>query len=200
MTPPDPRMTIVAHFERLSEAASLVAAQLGPDIETYADWALTTLRAGGRLLFCGNGGSATTIEHVATEYLVRFRRNRSPLPAIALTSGIGTITASANDFGFEQVFVRPLMALGRSDDLLILHSTSGESPNVLAAARAASKIPMRTVALVGASGGPLCDLVDHSIRVPAHDTATIQELHLAIEHAVADFVDSWFASEEDQSV
>ena len=114
MTRPDPRMTIVAHFERLSEAASLVATQLGPDIETYADWALTTLRAGGRLLFCGNGGSATTAEHIATEYLVRFRRNRSPLPAISLTSGIGTITASANDFGFDRIFSRFIPAIDQT--------------------------------------------------------------------------------------
>ena len=199
MTQPDPGMTMVEHFKRLAEAAKQVAEQLGPDIDTYAEWALATLQAGGRLFFCGNGGSATTAEHIATEYLVRLRRERVPLPAIALTSGTGMITASANDFGFDQVFVRPLIALGRSGDLLILHSTSGESSNLLAAARAASEVPIRTVALVGDSGGPLCDLVDHSIRVPARDTATIQELHLAIEHVVADYVDASFASEEDEA-
>lgn len=189
---------MVQHFERLAEVAGQVAERLGPDIDTYAELALTTLRAGGRLLFCGNGGSATTAEHVATEYLVRFRRSRVPLPAIALTFSTGMLTASANDFGFDQVFVRPLIALGRSGDLLVLHSTSGESPNVLAAARAAAEISMRTVALVGAEGGPLADLADHAIRVPASDTATIQELHLAIEHVVVDYVDAWFAGEEEQ--
>lgn len=198
MTQANPGIRMIQHFERLAEAAGQVAERLGPDIDTYAEWALATLRAGGRLLFCGNGGSATTAEHVATEYLVRFRRRRVPLPAIALTLSTGMLTASANDFGFEQVFVRPLMALGQSGDLLVLHSTSGESPNVLAVARAAAEIPMRTVALVGADGGPLADLADHSIRVPASDTATIQELHLAIEHVVVDYVDAWFAGEEEQ--
>jgi D-sedoheptulose 7-phosphate isomerase len=197
MTQPDFRTMMVKHFERLAEAAGLVEQRLGPDIDTYAEWALTTLRAGGRLLFCGNGGSAATAEHVATEYLIRFRRSREPLPAIALTSSTGMLTASANDFGFDEVFVRPLIALGRSGDLLVLHSTSGESLNVLAAARAAAEIPMRTVALVGADGGPLADVADHSIRVPARDTATIQELHLAIEHVVADYVDAWFAGQQE---
>jgi len=195
MTQLDPKTVAMLHFERLAQAAEAVAEQLGPGIATYADWALTTLRAGGRLLFCGNGGSAATAEHVATEYVVRFRRNRPPLPAIALTGSTGSLTAGANDFGFEGVFVRPLLALGRSDDLLIMHSTSGASPNVLAVARAAAEVPIRTVALVGAAGGPLTELVDHSIRVPSSDTATIQELHLAVEHAVADYVDAWFAAE-----
>ncbi len=199
MTQPDSGIMIQKHFERLAEAASQVVERLGPEIDTYAEWALTTLRAGGRLLFCGNGGSAATAEHVATEYLVRFRRTRVPLAAIALTSSTGMLTASANDFGFDQVFVRPLIALGRSGDLLILHSTSGESSNVLAAARAAAEIPMRTVALVGADGGSLAGVADHSIRVPSSDTATIQELHLAIEHVVADYVDAWFADQEQQT-
>ncbi len=199
MSQPDPGAAAVRHLEHLALAASELADRMGPDIATYADWALTTLRAGGRLLFCGNGGSATTTEHIATEYVVRLRRDRAPLPAIALSSGTGMLTASANDFGFDQVFVRPLVALGTSGDLLVLHSTSGESPNLLAAARTAAQIPIRTVALLGASGGPLGDLADHSIRVPSDDTATIQELHLAIEHAVADFVDAWFAGEGDPS-
>lgn len=199
MTQPDPGVMMSKHFERLAEAANQIAQRSGPDIATYADWALSTLKAGRRLLFCGNGGSATTTEHIATEYLIRFRRDRVPLPAIALSSNTGMITASANDFGYDQVFVRPLVALGRSGDLLVIHSTSGKSPNVLAAARAAAEQSIRTVALVGREGGPLANLVDLAIRVPARDTTTIQELHLAIEHAVADFVDAWFAGEEKQA-
>ncbi|MDH3298578.1 MAG: SIS domain-containing protein [Gemmatimonadota bacterium] len=195
MTHADARIGAMQHFERLALAAEQTAERLGPDIATYADWALTTLRAGGRLFFCGNGGSAATAEHVATEYVVRFRRSRSALPAIALTGSTGMLTASGNDFGFEEIFVRPLLALARSDDLLVIHSTSGGSPNVLAVARAAARIPVRTVALVGAAGGPLADIADHSIHVPSSETATIQELHLAVEHAVADHVDAWFASE-----
>lgn len=180
---------------RLAAAAGRAADELAGDIGRYAEWVLETLEGGGRLLFCGNGGSAATVEHIATEYLVRFRREREPLPAIALTAGSALLTAAANDFGYEQVFVRQLRALGRRGDLLILHSTSGASPNCLAAARAAREIGLRTVALTGGAGGDLADLADLVIRAPSDETATIQEIHLAVEHAVADHVDAHFAGD-----
>lgn len=180
----------------LSAAAGRAADELAGDVARYADWALETLEGGGRLLFCGNGGSAATVEHIATEYLIRFRRERKPLPAIALTAGSALITAAANDFGYDQVFVRPLRALGRRGDLLIIHSTSGASANCLAAARTAREIGLRTVALTGASGGELAGLADLAIRVSSDQTATIQEIHLAVEHAVADHVDAHFAGEQ----
>jgi len=180
----------------LSAAAETAAVELETEAAAYAELALDALQRGGRLLFCGNGGSAATVEHVAAEYLIRFRRDRGPLPAIALTAGSAMITAAANDFGFEQVFVRPLRALGRPGDLLVIHSTSGASPNCLAAARAARELDIRTVALMGASGGALAELVDLAIRAPSDVTATIQEIHLAIEHAVADHVDAGFAGSE----
>lgn len=179
-------------LERLASVAKRSAGELAADLEAYADLALATLRAGGRLFFCGNGGSAATVEHVVAEYVVRFRRERRPLPAIALTSSSATLTAGANDFGYDQVFVRPLEALARPGDLLVVHSTSGRSPNCLAAARAATAMSLGTVALTGAKGGPLAELVDRAIRVPAEQTATIQEIHLAIEHAVANHVDAAF--------
>lgn len=180
----------------LSAAAERAAVELETEAAAYAELAIDALRRGGRLLFCGNGGSAATVEHVAAEYLVRFRRDRGPLPAIALTAGSAMITAAANDFGYEQVFVRPLRALGRPGDLLVIHSTSGSSPNCLAAARAARELDIRTVALTGASGGALAELADLTIRAPSDVTATIQEIHLAIEHAVADHVDAGFAGSE----
>jgi len=179
----------------LSAAAGRAAAELSADVGRYADLAIETLEGGGRLLFCGNGGSAATVEHIATEYLVRFQREREPLPAIALTAGSALLTAAANDFGYDQVFVRSLRALGRAGDLLIVHSTSGASPNCLAAARTAREIGLRTVALTGASGGELAGLADLAILAPADATATIQEIHLAIEHAVADHLDAHFAGE-----
>ncbi len=182
-----------SRLRALSAAAACAADELAGDVGRYADRAIETLEGGGRLLFCGNGGSAATVEHIATEYVVRFRRRREPLPAIALTAGSALLTAAANDFGYDQVFVRALLALGRPGDLLVVHSTSGASPNCLAAARSAREMGVRTVALTGASGGELAELAELAIRAPSDDTATIQEIHLAVEHAVADHVDAHFA-------
>ena len=184
----------VAPLRRLATLADRAADEMAPEIATYGDWAIETIAAGGRLLFCGNGGSASTVEHVAAEYLVRFRRERRPLPAIALTAGSAAMTAAANDFGYDDVFVRPLEAHARPGDLLVVHSTSGASRNCLAAARAARSLGIRCVALTGASGGPLAELADLALRVPERETAPIQEIHLAIEHAVADRVDAHFAA------
>lgn len=183
----------VERLHRLAELARRAAEEMAEEIARYGDWAIETLEGGGRLLFCGNGGSASTVEHVAAEYLVRFRRQRQPLPAIALTAGSASVTAAANDFGYEEVFLRPLRAHGRPEDLLIVHSTSGASPNCLAAARAARELGIRCVALTGAAASELADLADLALRVPARETAAIQEIHLAIEHAVADRVDAHFA-------
>lgn len=183
----------VERLHRLAELARRAAEEMAEEIARYGDWAIETLEGGGRLLFCGNGGSASTVEHIAAEYLVRFRRQRQPLPAIALTAGSASVTAAANDFGYEEVFLRPLRAHGRPEDLLIVHSTSGASPNCLAAARAARELGIRCVALTGAVASELADLADLALRVPARETAAIQEIHLAIEHAVADRVDAHFA-------
>lgn len=193
MTSPHERAA--SSLRALSAAADRAADELAGDVGRYAEWAIETLDGGGRLLFCGNGGSAATVEHIATEYVVRFRRRREPLPAIALTAGSALLTAAANDFGYDQVFVRALQALGRPGDLLTVHSTSGASPNCLAAARAARELGLRTVALTGTSGGELAELAELAIRAPSDDTATIQEIHLAVEHAVADQVDAHFAGD-----
>lgn len=182
------------HLEGLAEAARDAAEALGPAVEAYAARAIETLERGGKLLFAGNGGSAATVEHVATEYVVRFRRARSPLPAIALTAGSAQLTATANDFGYEKAFARALEAWGRPGDLLVLHSTSGASPNLLVAARTATGIGVGTVGLLGEAGGPLAELVDVAVLVPSRDTARIQEIHLAVEHAVAELVDARFAA------
>ncbi len=193
MTAPVGGLDLTRHLERLTKAAERAATEVADATARYARMALETLAAGGRILYCGNGGSAAITEHIATEYTVRYRRQRGPLPATSLSSGAAALTATANDFGFDQVFARALRAHARPGDLLVLHSTSGDSPNVLEAARAAPEIPVATVALTGESGGELAGLVDVAIRVPSNDTACIQELHLAIEHAVADFVDAHFA-------
>ena len=190
-----PRRSIVRrHLLTLAEEIQSSADMLARSAADYAERVIGTFDAGGRLLMCGNGGSAATVEHIATEYVIRLKRDRLPLPAIALTAGSAQLTASANDYGYDRAFVRPLTAFGRRGDLLVLHSTSGESENLLAAAEAASRLGIGTVALLGEQGGRLGPIVDLPIRVPSRDTARIQEIHLALEHAVADLVDDYYAS------
>jgi D-sedoheptulose 7-phosphate isomerase len=152
-----------------------------------------TLRAGGTIFFCGNGGSAADAQHVAAEYVVRYSASRRPLAALALTTDSSLLTAAANDLGFERVFARQVEALCRPQDLLVLHSTSGESPNLLAAARAARERSVRTVAFLGRGGGALAGQVDEAIVVPSDDTGRIQVIHLALEHLVVELVEEELA-------
>lgn len=152
------------------------------------------LREGGKVMFCGNGGSAADAQHLATEYVVRFRTDRRSLPAIALTTDSSLLTAAANDYGFTHVFARQVAALGRSGDVLFLHSTSGESANLLEAAREARAMGVITVALLARGGGLLRTAVDHALVLPTDDGAHAQELHLAIGHAICDQVETWLHS------
>ena len=182
-----------AHVRALADALETAGRDLGPAVEAYSDRVHSTLVAGGTVLYAGNGGSASLVEHIAAEYTVRFRRERAPLPALALTGSTAALTAAANDFGFDAVFVRAVRALGHPGDLLVLHSTSGNSPNLIEAARTAREMGIATVAVLGAGGGQLAGLVDLVVCAPGSDTATIQEVQLAIEHAVADRLDARFA-------
>jgi D-sedoheptulose 7-phosphate isomerase len=186
---PNPSEAIRLHFRGLAETAGRVEA-VADDIARVAALTAETLRAGGKLLFCGNGGSAADAQHLATEYVVRFRRNRAPLAAIALTTDTSLLTAAGNDFGFDAIFERQVRALGRPGDVLFLHSTSGESENLLKAAGAARELGIRTVAMLARGGGRLARLVDTPIIVPTSNGAHAQELHLAIGHAICDLVES----------
>jgi D-sedoheptulose 7-phosphate isomerase len=152
-----------------------------------------TLRAGRTLFFCGNGGSAADAQHIATEYVVRYSASRRPLAAVALTTDSSLLTAAANDLGFERVFARQVEALCRAGDLLVLHSTSGESPNLLAAAQSAREASVATVAFLGRGGGALASRVDHAIVVPSDDTGRIQVIHLALEHLIVELVEEELA-------
>jgi D-sedoheptulose 7-phosphate isomerase len=181
------------HLQNLARNAESAADLIGDQAVRYAELVRETLLSGGKLLYCGNGGSAAAAEHIATEYVVRLRRERRALPAIALTANTATLSAAANDFGYDRVFARLVEAHARPGDLLVLHSTSGNSPNLLEAVKVASEIGVTTVALLDQDGGRLGPLVDLAIRVPAEGSASVQELQLAIEHAVADLVDEWFA-------
>lgn len=173
----------------LAEVARTTAEQHGADIEFAAAMITATIKRGGTLFFCGNGGSAADAQHMATEYVVRYMRNRRAYPAIALTTDTSLITAAGNDFGFEHIFSRQVQALCRPGDLLIIHSTSGNSPNVLRAAESAREQSVATLALSAKDGGALKGIVDHCIVVPTDRTDRAQEIHLCIQHLICDSVE-----------
>jgi D-sedoheptulose 7-phosphate isomerase len=177
------------------ELVRRVSEELADRIEELAVLVADTLRSGGKLLFCGNGGSAADAQHLAAEYVVRFARERRPLPALALTTDTSILTACGNDAGFERVFERQVRALGRPGDLLVLHSTSGKSANLLAAADAGRVLGVSTAALLAKGGGPLAERVDFALVLPTESTPRAQELHLTIGHVVCELVDRAFTEE-----
>jgi D-sedoheptulose 7-phosphate isomerase len=144
------------------------------------------LAAGSCILLCGNGGSAADAQHAAAELTGRFRRDRRGLAAIALTTDTSAITAIANDYGFDQVFARQVEALGRAGDVLVAISTSGNSPNVLAAIERAGALGLKTLALSGGDGGHAAARAELALVVPATDTARIQEAHIFLLHCLCE--------------
>ena len=178
-----------AGLRDLAELATTVADTMGSDLEQALSMVRETVTGGGTLFFCGNGGSAADAQHMATEYVVRYARNRRAYPAIALTTDTSLLTAAANDMGFASVFARQVEALARSGDLLVIHSTSGNSPNVLKAAAAARNKGVRILAFSARDGGELRAVADHCVIVPTSRTDRAQELHLCIEHLICDFVE-----------
>jgi D-sedoheptulose 7-phosphate isomerase len=161
-------------------------------IRKCAGMILETLESGGKILICGNGGSAADAQHIAAEFVGRYETERKALPAIALTTDTSALTAIANDYGFERIFARQVEALGREGDLLIALSTSGNSPNVNAAVMAARQIGCKTLGLTGSGGKKLASLCDACIMVPAKRTARIQEAHITIGHVWCEMVDAKF--------
>ncbi len=183
------RERLLAGLHDLAETARVTAETIGPDIERAATMVRETVARRGTLFFCGNGGSAADAQHLATEYVVRYMRSRSAYPAIALTTDTSLITAAGNDLGFEHIFSRQVEALAKRGDLLIIHSTSGNSPNVLAAARAARAREVAVLAFSARDGGELRALADHSVIVPTDRTDRAQEIHLCIEHLICQLVE-----------
>jgi len=147
------------------------------------------IRAGGKLLICGNGGSAADSQHLAAEFVNRFSRTRPALPALALTTDTSVLTSIGNDGSFEEIFARQVQALGRKGDVLLLISTSGESPNLLAAAEAARHGGLFTTALLGREGGRLAPLVDLPLVVPSQATPRVQEIHILAGHILCHLVE-----------
>ena len=185
----DVRQHFVSGLRELAELARTVGEQLGPEMDGALELVRQTVKGGGTLFFCGNGGSAADAQHLATEYVVRYMRNRRAYPAIALTTDTSLLTAAGNDFGFDHIFERQVEALARPGDLLIIHSTSGNSPNVLRAAEAARAKGVKVLAFSARDGGALRTLADLSIVIPTDRTDRAQELHLCIEHLICEIVE-----------
>lgn len=179
--------------EHLDVFGKLIAANVG-DIEVAGAALIRVLGAGGKVLVCGNGGSAADAQHFAAELVGRFENERKGLPSIALTTDTSALTAITNDYSFERVFARQVEALGREGDALVAISTSGNSPNILAAVMAARASRMSTVGLTGAKGKKLASLCDHAVLVPSERTARIQEAHLTVIHLWCGLIDDEFGS------
>ena len=171
---------------RRSAALKLALAEDAAPVLAVVGVCERAIRAGNKLMFCGNGGSAADAQHLATELLIRLRGSvvRDSWPALALTLDPAVLTAAGNDFGFEEVFARPLRGLGKPGDVLFGITTSGRSENVLRALRAAREMAVVTVGLLGGDGGPALALCDHALLVRDTETARVQECHITLGHAV----------------
>jgi phosphoheptose isomerase len=187
---PQSLTTVRSYLAESAEIKRLTADACADAIATAAEVITDAFRSGGKLLICGNGGSAADCQHMAAEFVSRLTKDfeRPGLPAIALTTDTSFLTAYANDCGFEGIFTRQVQALGRPGDVLIGISTSGNSPNVIRAVDLAHATGLRTVALTG-SGGRLAKVADVAISVPSEDSQHIQETHLAIEHLLCMLVE-----------
>jgi D-sedoheptulose 7-phosphate isomerase len=179
------------HLLQSIEVKQVVAEKCTADISRAATILIETLDSGGKILLCGNGGSAADCQHISAEFTSVLSQDfvRPGLAAIALTTDTSFITANANDFGFEGIFERQVQALGREGDVVVGISTSGNSKNVLCALKYAREHNIKTVALTGASGGQMADIADVTVKVPSNDTQMIQESHISIGHILCALVE-----------
>jgi D-sedoheptulose 7-phosphate isomerase len=187
----DEASRFTAMMQRSAELKRRLAEELAGSVIAVVDACETSLRGGGKLMFCGNGGSAADSQHLATELLIRLRGSveRASWPALALTLDPAALTAGGNDYGYERVFERPLRGLGRNGDVLFGITTSGRSANVVRALQAAREMGIVTVGLLGGGGEPALGLCDHPLLVPDNETARIQECHIALGHAVLELLE-----------
>lgn len=176
----------------LNESAAAIRALIPmiPFIEKLAQSVVETFDSGNKVMLVGNGGSAADCQHFAAEMVVRYKANGIPLPAIALSTDTSILTATGNDFEFDQIFARQVEAFGKRGDMLIAISTSGKSRNVHRAVEVAKNLGMYTVAMTGGTGSRLAQLCHMTIKVPHTATSRIQEAHIAILHAVCEVVES----------
>jgi len=191
MTDPESLQRVRAHLQASAEAKRRTAEACAADVVTAAQLISSSLQAGGKLLLCGNGGSAADCQHLAAEFTNRLStsRERPALAALALTTDTSFLTSMSNDYGFAHVFERQVQALGRPGDVLMGISTSGNAENVLLAVRFGRLHGLRTIGLLGGSGGHLRQEAELSILVPETSTQHIQEVHIAIGHILCDLVE-----------
>jgi len=166
--------------------------KLLPLVEKAGKICVETLRNGGKILLCGNGGSAADAQHIAAELSGRFKKERKALAGIALTTDTSALTAIGNDYGFEYIFSRQVEAIANEDDILIAISTSGNSKNVINAIKSAKEIGCKIITLTGKDGGKMKNLGDINIIIPSNNTPRIQEMHIMIGHMICNFIDNEF--------
>jgi D-sedoheptulose 7-phosphate isomerase len=184
---------VAAHFAESIAVKQQAAESLTPAIAAAGKLMADSLSAGGKILCCGNGGSAGDAQHFSAELLNRFEMERPPLAAVALTTDSSTLTAVANDYSYEEIFAKQVLGLGAAADVLLAISTSGNSANVMRAIEAAHERDMKVVAFTGRDGGSIAGLLgkaDIELRVPANRTARIQEVHLVLIHCLCDLIDT----------
>lgn len=189
----------MTHPERISSLFSAHSETISKTFDALSDRIIEAaqrmshcLLNDGKILTCGNGGSCSEAMHLSSELLNRFDRDRPGLPAIALPTDVATVTSIANDYHYDDVFAKPIRALGHAQDLLVMYSTSGNSPNLLKALKAAHDRDMRIIALTGRDGGTVAALLgdgDLELRIPSTSTARIQEAHLLLTHCFCDLID-----------
>ena len=186
-----PLSMIQRHFEESRDVvtASLADSGFVKSVEDIAACMERSLRAGGKILLIGNGGSAADAQHIAAELVSRLIFDRAPLAAVALTTDTSALTAIGNDYGFDQLFSRQIGALGRAGDVLIAISTSGKSPNVLKGVEAAKEMGIHTVAFTGNSNAPLAGMCDLVLRAPSSKTMLIQQVHITAGHSICELVE-----------
>ncbi len=195
----DPVQRVLDNFDESIQLKVEASGQLAPVIAAAAELMTNCLLNEGKILSCGNGGSAGDAQHFSSEMLNRFEMERPGLPAIALTTDTSTLTSIANDYQFADIFAKQIRALGQPGDVLLAISTSGNSQNVVHAIDAAHDRDMRVVILSGREGGQSAELVkenDFEIRVPSWSTARIQEVHLMIIHSICDLIDCRLLGQE----
>lgn len=177
---------------RHKEALTALEAQSGLLVK-IASLFIECLNHGGKIIFMGNGGSAADAQHLAAELVGRFKRNRKPLAAIALSTDTSIITAVANDFGYDNVFLRQVEALAQKGDIAVVISTSGKSQNIIKAAEKAKSLGIKSVGFLGQGGSDLHNLVDIALAIPSDNTPSIQEMHISAGHIICEIVEDNFS-------
>ncbi len=186
------RKVIFNEFQGHLETIVRVIEHLQGDLEIASSMVVDTLKNGGKIILCGNGGSAADAQHIAAELTGRYKSERRGLPGIALTTDTSALTAIGNDYGYDRIFDRQFEALASKDDLLIGISTSGNSKNIISALKLAKDMGCKTVGFSGRDGGAMNEVCDINLIVPSDDTPRIQEIHILLGHTICQIVDNNF--------